>query len=76
MTQKSKIKLAGCIALIIGVTCILGWAGDIDFCDQIILSMTQEEYDSVKTLLTNDNGGNEPSEREIAHWWAEHHESQ
>lgn len=49
---------------------VLGWAGDVDFTDQVILSMSQEEYDTVKNHLTNKNG-QEPSESEIAHWWVE-----
>lgn len=49
---------------------VLGWAGDVDFTDQIILSMSQEEYDTVKNHLTDKNG-HEPSESEIAHWWVE-----
>lgn len=49
---------------------VLGWAGDVDFTDQVILSMSQEEYDNVKSHLTSKNGRN-PSESEIAHWWVE-----
>lgn len=63
--------LAACLCSI-GVFLILGWAGDFDFCDQVILRMSQEEYDYVKDSLTKLNG-TEPSEREIAHWWADHH---
>lgn len=53
---------------------LLGWAGDYDYCEQVILSMSQEQYDTVKSLLTERNGC-EPSERDIAHWWAENRES-
>lgn len=53
---------------------LLGWAGDMDFCDQTILRMTQEEYDFVKDSLTKLTG-KQPSERDIAHWWADHHYS-
>jgi hypothetical protein len=51
--------------------CVMGWVGDYDYCEQVILHMSQEEYDTVKNLLT-DSSGNTPSDREIAHWWAEH----
>lgn len=51
---------------------VLGWAGDYDYCEQIILHMSQEQYDSVKRLLTDSNGC-EPSDRDIAHYWAEAH---
>lgn len=52
---------------------LLGWAGDIDYTDQCILSMSHEEYDTIKDSLTH-KFGHEPSERDIAHWWAEHHD--
>lgn len=51
---------------------VLGVMGDLDYCEQVILRMSQEEYDWVKDSLTKLNGS-KPSEREIAHWWAEHH---
>ena len=49
----------------------LGLAGDVDFTDQCILRMSQTEYDTIKQTLL-DQDGHEPSEREIAHYWAEH----
>lgn len=52
---------------------LLGVLGEMDWCDQVILRMSQQEYAWVKERLTEEKGG-EPSEREIAHWWAEHHE--
>ena len=51
--------------------CLLGYVGDYDYCEKVILHMSQEQYDSVKNYLTEDYG-HEPSDREIAHWWAEH----
>lgn len=53
---------------------LLGWAGDYDYCEQVILRMSQEQYDTVKSLLTERNGC-EPSERDIAHWWVDNRES-
>ena len=66
-----KIQLTVTVGSIIAFLMLMGWAGDIDYTDQIILRMTQEEYDSVRQRLSQDTGS-EPSEREIAHWWAEH----
>lgn len=66
---KMKLILAG--FFIIACFAVLGYAGDIDFTEQVILSMTQEEYDSVRDRLAQETG-EEPSEREIAHWWIEH----
>ena len=66
------LKLACAVALIIGFFAILGVVGDYDYCEQIILHMTQEQYDSVKQHLTQVNG-QRPTERQIAHWWADHH---
>lgn len=51
---------------------LLGWAGDYDYCEQIILHMSQEQYDSIKSELTKQNGST-PSDRDIAHYWAEQH---
>lgn len=64
--------------ILVGTFCILaffavlGVLGDMDYCEQVILRMSQEEYDWVKDSLTKLNG-DKPSEREIAHWWEEHH---
>lgn len=51
---------------------LLGWAGDYDYCEQVILHMSQHDYDSVKHQLTILNG-HEPSDREIAHCWIDSH---
>lgn len=70
MKQYRLQLLAACL-LSVGFFALLGWAGDIDYCDQVILSMSQEQYDNVKDTLTK-KFGKSPSEREIAHWWADH----
>lgn len=62
--------LAICMGVVVFLG-ILGYAGDVDYCDQVILSMTAEEYDSVKAQIMRENGGDVPSDREIAHWWAD-----
>jgi len=67
-----KLQILAAFLMVSGFVFLLGLAGDIDFCDRVILSMTQEEYDHVKDTLTKLNGSS-PSEREIAHWWADHH---
>ena len=66
-------KLTAAILLIIAFFALLGWAGDYDLTEQIILHMSQEDYDSVKLQLTEVKG-HQPSDRDIAHWWAEHHQ--
>lgn len=66
------IKLTGACLLLVAFFAVLGWMGDYDYCEQIILHMSQEDYDKVKDHLTKVNG-ERPSEREIAHWWADHH---
>ena len=66
------LKLSGAICVGIMFFAILGVVGDYDYCEQIILHMTQEQYDSVKSHLYQELG-KQPSERQIAHWWAEHH---
>ena len=62
------LQLMAAIAIIIGIFVLLGIGGDIDLCDRTILSMSQEEYDSVKNHLKMTTGDT-PSDREIAHWW-------
>lgn len=52
---------------------IMGWVGDYDYCEQVILHMSQEQYDSVKNMLV-ERDGSVPSDRDIAHWWAEHNQ--
>lgn len=66
----AKMSL-GCLGLV-SFLVLLGWAGDMDYTDQVILHMSYEEYDTIKARLTQKNG-HEPSERDIAHWWEEHH---
>lgn len=68
--RRYALQFMAAVAIVIGVVVILGIAGDIDYCDQIILNMSQEEYDSVKGYLKGEYG-HEPSERDIAHWWVE-----
>ena len=66
------LKLTVAVFGIFAFFAVLGLIGDYDYCEQVILRMSQEEYDSVKNLLTEQTGGC-PSERDIAHWWDEHH---
>lgn len=68
-----RLRLLAVTGCIIGFFAALGIAGDYDYTDQVILSMSYEEYDMVKDTLMKQKNGKEPSEREIAHWWTEHH---
>lgn len=68
------LQLATAIFGVLAFFFVWGLVGDYDYCEQIILRMSQEEYDSVKSLLTEMNHGSVPSERDIAHWWDEHHD--
>lgn len=68
-----KLKLAAAIACILVFLAVTGIAGDYDWAEQVVLRMSYDEYDWVKDTLTRQMHGKEPSEREIAHWWAEHH---
>lgn len=70
--KQYALQLMAAIAIVIGGTILLGVVGDYDYCDQVILSMSQEEYDSVKQYLTG-RLDDIPSDREIAHWWVENH---
>jgi len=72
MNRKYILQLLAACGLTVAFFVMLGYAGDMDFCDQVILRMSYEEYDSVKARL-KEMTGHEPSDREIAHWWDEHH---
>ena len=70
--KRYVLQLAVATLLVIVFFIILGLGGDIDLCDRTILSMSQEEYDSVKNHLEQTTGDS-PSDREIAHWWIDNH---
>ncbi len=67
------LQLAAACVAVIAFYLLLGIVGDYDYTEQIILSMSQEQDDSVMNHLRQVNGST-PSERQIAHWWAEHHQ--
>ena len=67
-----RLKMAVAAASTIALFAMLCVAGDYDWSEQVVLHMTQAQYDWVKDTLTKKHGS-EPSEREIAHWWARHH---
>lgn len=72
--KKLYLQLAvGCLVLVAFVA-VLGWAGDMDYTDQVILHMSYEEYDTIKQTLT-DMYGHEPTDRDIAHWWSKQREN-
>lgn len=67
-TKRYALQVMAAVAIVVGLVIALGMAGDVDYCDQVILNMSQEEYDSVKHHLESLTGDT-PSERDIAHWW-------
>lgn len=69
--KKELMKFAVALGIMICGLMLVGWAGNIDYTEHVIIRMSQEEYDSVKNLLTKENG-EEPSESDIANWWVEH----
>ena len=66
------MKLALVVSCIVAAIILLGIIGDYDYTSQVIYTMSNEDYQATKELLTEQNG-TEPSEREIAHYWQEHH---
>lgn len=70
MNTRVRLQLLAGIVAIVGFFMLLGIGGDIDFTDHCILSMSEEEYDSIRKELT-ELRGHEPTERDIAHYWAE-----
>lgn len=67
-----RLKIIAATGCIVAFFLMLGVIGDFDYCEQVILHMSQEQYDWVKDSLTK-RDGKKPTERQIAHWWAEHH---
>lgn len=63
-----KLILATCA--IVAFFMLLGMVGDYDYTSQVVYHMSYEDYMEVKDLLTEKNG-QEPTEREIAHYWVE-----
>ena len=68
-----RLKLAAAVVCILAFFAVLGLAGDYDYAEQVVLRMSYNEYDWVKDTLTKQKHGKEPTQREIAHWWEEHH---
>ena len=68
----SRLQVIFLSLFVVGFVFVLGWAGDMDYCDQIIQKMSQEDYDHVKATLTITKG-HEPSDREIVHYWQDHY---
>jgi hypothetical protein len=68
--NKMRLQLLAVVGAIVGFLMLLGVVGDYDYTEQCILRMSQDEYDTIRKELT-DLRGQEPSERDIAHFWAE-----
>lgn len=71
--NRYRLQLLAAVAIVIMGVALLGYVGDLDYTEQVILRMSQEQYDYVRDTLTKLRNGSSPSEREIAHWWEEHH---
>lgn len=71
MKKSDKGLLFG-LGAIIALFLVIGWAGEYDYAEQVILHMSCDEYEWSKDTLTR-KLGEKPTQREIAHWWAEHH---
>ena len=69
------VKLAVAICGIIAFVVLCGIVGDYDYTSQVVYQMSYEDYLETKELLTDQNG-QEPTEREIAHYWVENHKDQ
>ena len=71
--RRHILHLMAAIGCTLAFFAMMGIVGDYDYTEQVILRMSYEDYDYAKDTLTKQNG-KKPSEREIAHWWVEHHE--
>lgn len=68
--NKMRLQLLAVVGAIVGFLMLLGVVGDYDYTEQCILRMSQDEYDTIRKEL-KELHGQEPSERDIAHFWAE-----
>lgn len=66
------LKLIFAATMTIVVFVGLGVIGEYDWAEEVISHMSMSEYTWVKDTLAKQYGS-EPSEREIANWWAKHH---
>lgn len=71
--RQYRVEIIAAVCCIVAFFMVMGVIGDFDYCEEVILHMSQDQYDWVKDSLTKLNGKN-PSEREIAHWWVDHHD--
>jgi hypothetical protein len=67
--KKILVTLVAFVAVILAI----GFAGEYDWTEQTILHMSADQYEWVKDTLKKITG-EQPSDNEIAHWWAEHHQ--
>ena len=68
--KKQWIVVVGIFGFFIAVFLVLGVIGRYDFAYQVLCTMSQEDYEQAKELLTEQNG-EEPSDFYIATWWVE-----
>lgn len=67
------LKLALAVMVIVAFFVVLGIVGDYDYTSQVLYSMSYEEYNEVRSILTEKNG-QAPTEREIAHYWVDNYQ--
>lgn len=67
------LKLALAVMVIVAFFVVLGIVGDYDYTSQVLYSMSYEEYNEVRSILTEKNG-KAPTEHEIAHYWVDNHQ--
>lgn len=70
--KKIRLQLALAILGITALFAILGWAGRRDFNDQVLLHMSQEDYDSIVTTLSFH--GHQPSDNDIVQYYIKNYQ--
>lgn len=70
--KKIRLQLALAILGITALFAILGWAGRRDFNDQVLLHMSQEDYDSIVTTLSFH--GRQPSDNDIVQYYIKNYQ--
>lgn len=67
MNKDLKVKLLLGVLAITGFMFMLGWAGQVDYDEQVILHMSQADYDTIVSRLSVN--GTHPSQHEIATYY-------
>ena len=68
--KQSRYRIALAIMGAVAFFALLGWAGRLDYNEQVILHMSQDDYDTIVQRLSFH--GHQPSDNEIVQYYTTH----